>query len=531
MKSTLHKLWEKLETSFSKHSKIFGQYDSAEKSSDDAGKISKLVSVVIPALNEEKNIANIVAYAFSDPATAEVIVIDDCSTDKTAACAEQAGAKVITSKMLGKGVSMKEGAQYAKSHFIVYLDGDLTGLQDGIISRLSMPLIKKEADLVKARFGRSAGRVTELLAKPMLKVFFPELAQFSQPLGGIIAADKSLLQTLNFEDGYGVDVGLLIDSHLVGAKIIEVDIGLISHDSQPLNDLVLMANEVSRVIFNRAKHAGKLHVDQVAAMYEIQRQTLAEIEHIVSRRKGHKKLLLLDMDGTVSPSRFAIELAQATGRSHELMQFLDNKENDAATRSEQIAAIFRFLHKREFEKVASKMEIRPGVIEFVRRMKRAGFMVGIISDSYFVATEVIRRRLFADFAIGHMLTFNNDICTGELRINQAFLAEDKTGVEEICKSNVLRYFTDDTASPTIETVWAIGDNINDLQMLRKADYAFVIEPKSEIFADEPSITRITSFEELLDLVPETEENMTSHTDERLPQDYASDEDTKKALMV
>ena len=130
-----------------------------------------------------------------------------------------------------------------------------------------------------------------------------------------------------------------------------------------------------------------------------------------------------------------------------------------------------------------------------------------------------------------MLTFINDICTGELRINQAFLAEDKTGAEEICKSNVLRYFTDDTASPTIETVWAIGDNINDLQMLRKADYAFVIEPKSEIFADEPSITRITSFEELLDLVPETGENMTSHTDERLPQDYASDEDTKKALTV
>lgn len=125
------------------------------------------------------------------------------------------------------------------------------------------------------------------------------------------------------------------------------------------------------------------------------------------------------------------------------------------------------------------MEIRPGVIEFVRRMKRAGFMVGIISDSYFVATEVIRRRLFADFAIGHMLTFNNDICTGELRINQAFLAEDKTGEEAICKGNVLRYFTDDTASPTIETVWAIGDNLNDLQMLN-ADYAFVIEPKSEI---------------------------------------------------
>lgn len=528
MKNILHKLWERLETSFSKHRNISGQ-DSTGKDSDNATEVSNAVSVIIPALNEEKNIAQIVAYALSDPATAEVIVIDDCSTDRTAAYAEQAGARVITSKMLGKGVSMKEGALSAKSNFVVYLDGDLNGLQKGIITRLSMPLIQKEADFIKARFGRSAGRVTELLAKPMLKVFFPELAEFSQPLGGIIAADKSLLQTLNFEDGYGVDVGLLIDCHLAGAKIAEVDIGLISHDSQPLNDLVLMANEVSRVIFNRAKNAGKLHVDQVATMYEIQRLTLAEIEHIVARRKERSKLLLLDMDGTISPSRFAIELAQATGRSHTLMQYLDSKENDAATRSEQIAAIFRFLHKKEFEKVAFNMEIRPGVIEFVKRMKRAGFMVGIISDSYFVAADIIRRRIFADFAIGHMLTFTNEICAGQLRINRAFLTEDKTSTEEICKSNVLRHFIEDTASPAIETVWAVGDNLNDLQMLKKANRAFVIEPKSEVFADEPSIIRIASFEELLDLVPEPEETRMSLTQELSSQDCASDNNEGNVL--
>jgi hypothetical protein len=78
---------------------------------------------------------------------------------------------------------------------------------------------------VKARFGRGGGRVTELTARPMLQVFFPELARFSQPLGGLVAARASLLKALGFEEGYGVDVGLLIDAHRAGARLVEVDIG------------------------------------------------------------------------------------------------------------------------------------------------------------------------------------------------------------------------------------------------------------------------------------------------------------------
>jgi glucosyl-3-phosphoglycerate synthase len=150
------------------------------------------------------------------------------------------------------------------------------------------PLLSGEADFVKARFGRGGGRVTELTAKPMLKVFFPEVAHYSQPLGGIIAARKSLLQALTFEDGYGVDIGLLLDAHLVGASMAEVDIGSLENDSQPLQDLTLMANEVARVIFNRARAAGRLHVEQVTAMYEYQRLAASGIDYVVTRRKGRQ---------------------------------------------------------------------------------------------------------------------------------------------------------------------------------------------------------------------------------------------------
>ena len=130
-------------------------------------------TVVIPALNEAKRISEVVAYALADPATAEVIVIDDSSIDSTAELARLAGARVLTSSMLGKGASMHDGIAPASRDFLVYLDGDLTGLRSGIISDLCAPLLRGEADFVKARFGRGGGRVTELTAKPMLKIFFP----------------------------------------------------------------------------------------------------------------------------------------------------------------------------------------------------------------------------------------------------------------------------------------------------------------------------------------------------------------------
>jgi glucosyl-3-phosphoglycerate synthase len=154
------------------------------------------VSVVIPALNEDLTIKSVVQYALNDPVTSEIIVIDDSSIDDTAELAKSAGARVITSSMLGKGASMHDGTLAAQFDIVVFLDGDLSGLQNIIISDMIAPLVNDSADFVKAKFGRGGGRVTELTAKPMLKVFFPEIAHFAQPLGGIIAVKAALLKQL-----------------------------------------------------------------------------------------------------------------------------------------------------------------------------------------------------------------------------------------------------------------------------------------------------------------------------------------------
>lgn len=465
---------------------------------------TRMATVVIPALNEAQRIASVVRHALADPATAEVVVIDDSSIDATAELARAAGARVLTSTMLGKGASMRDGVLAATCEFVVFLDGDLSGLRDGLVGDLCEPLVAGRADFVKARFGRSGGRVTELTAKPMLKVFFPELARFAQPLGGIVAARRALLQAQHFEDGYGVDIGLLIDAHRAGARLEEVDVGSLEHDSQPLADLTAMANEVARVIHARARTAGRLNVDQISAMYEAQRLATASIDYILLRRRGRTRLLLLDMDGTITPARYVVELARATGQQEALAGLLDGSA-DAATRSSQIAALFRFVHRSQFERVALSLPLRPGVVEWVNRMRRAGFMVGVVSDSYFVAAEVLRRRVFADFALAHTLQFDGDVCNGELRLNPAFLAPEppagRAAPQAPCKSHVLRRFKADTTEPVVQEVWAVGDHLNDLEMLRCADKAFVIEPKSPTLAREADAIRIDSFEGLADQHP------------------------------
>jgi glucosyl-3-phosphoglycerate synthase len=475
-------------------------------------------TVVIPALNEAKQIASVVAYALSDPATAEVIVIDDSSIDDTAALARKAGAKVVTSSMLGKGGSMCDGVGVAQNDIIAYLDGDLSGLRAGIITDLCQPLLNKEADFVKARFGRGGGRVTVLTAKPMLHIFFPEVAHFAQPLGGIIAARKSLLQSLTFEDGYGVDVALLIDAHLAGAKLAEVDIGSLENDSQPLHDLSLMANEVGRVIFNRARAAGRLHVEQIGAMYESQRLAASGIEYVLTRRKGKQRLLLLDMDGTVTTTRFVADLARATGQEEalaQLQQNLDFQNDIKETQNEKIANLFRFVHMKKFDEVARSMEIRPGAIEFVNQMRRLGFMVGVVCDSYFVAADIIRRRIFADFAMAHTIQFDGEVCNGQLNINPAFINANgggfgfpgryATGIQhknrQICKSNVLRCFLADSATPPLNLTWVVGDDQDDSELMQLADQAFVIDANQPSLLDEPGVTRVASFANLLPYMP------------------------------
>src|SRR5262249_10831759 len=148
------------------------------------------------------------------PEVAEVIMVDDGSTDTTARTARDAGARVVTATAgPGKGAAMHDGVAAAHGDLVVFCDADLTGFDATFVSRLARTLRDAGDDvvLVKGDYERpdGGGRVTELVARPILHLLHPEVAGIAQPLGGEYAAWRDALEQVPFVCGYGVELGLL----------------------------------------------------------------------------------------------------------------------------------------------------------------------------------------------------------------------------------------------------------------------------------------------------------------------------------
>ena len=210
------------------------------------------ISVVIPALNAEKNIAKIIEYVKHLSIVDEIIIVDNNSTDKTREIIEKHGIKPVICKKRGKGYAMECGLKKAKGDIVLFTDADISNYAEDFINKMVQPLINDDFDFTKATFSREGGRVTELVAKPLLELTFPELTGYSQPLSGIIAGKKSLFKKIKFEKDYGVDIGILIDCYKLKAKMKEINIGKIKNDSQDWKDLTYMAREVSKSILKRS---------------------------------------------------------------------------------------------------------------------------------------------------------------------------------------------------------------------------------------------------------------------------------------
>lgn len=437
-----------------------------------------MVTVVIPVLNEAKTIDSVIRFAFSQADVTEVIVVDDGSVDDTPAIASRAGATVITSTLLGKGASLADGLGLARNEIVVFLDGDLEGLVPDLVARLIEPIQDNKASFVKAKFSRASGRVTTLTAKPLLRVFFPELARFEQPLGGIVAARKSTLSKISLETDYGVDLGMLIDLHMLGESIAEVDIGALQHDSQPLQDLSSMANQVIRTLFHRAAKYNRFQIQQLMEVEEWERRTDSHLANFPGLKGESEAIALFDMDGTLVRGRFIVNLAVETGRTNLLFKFLDNTELHPVERTRLIARIFENIPMETFVNVARKMPLFDGVIETIRELRRLGFRVGIVSDSFRVAAETIRRRVFADFSLAHVMRFNHGIATGEVGICPSMFHQHGCESHLICKMNALLHISETTGIP-LENFIAIGDGENDMCMLQTVGQSFAFHPKAD----------------------------------------------------
>lgn len=423
-----------------------------------------MISVIIPAINEAKTIGSIVKIAKSNACVTEVIVVDDKSFDDTVHAARLAGASVITSTKIGKGASMRDGLLVSSQDIIVYLDADLAVLNPDIVSIIAEPLISKQADFVKARFSREAGRVTELVAKPLLSLLFPSLSYFTQPLGGIVAGYRTFFNKVSFEDDYGVDIGLLIDMHLLGASIVEVDIGQIEHKMKPWHQLTRMSKEVSRAILARATQLSRTSLDDLETISVIRDYMDDAIRDTVRQLR---KMAIFDMDNTLLQGRFIESAAKSFGFHKNLIDIV-TKNQDSYLITKHIARLIKGKNIAELLSIDDDIPLVDDAVHVTEVLKQRGYVIGIITDSYDCIANHIKNKICADFVMANELEFSQSVATGEVKVPSFFCRSDTSHCNHnFCKSNALLHAAA-THGIDLRSVIAVGDSENDICMIRIA---------------------------------------------------------------
>ncbi|MFJ8163532.1 glucosyl-3-phosphoglycerate synthase [Streptomyces sp. NPDC096136] len=238
------------------------------------------VSVVLPALDEEATVGEIVEVIRRDlieglpfPLVDELVVVDSGSGDRTAEVAAKAGARVVhrdgilprIPAVRGKGEVLWRSLLATTGDVVCFVDADLRDFSSAFVSGIVGPLLTDpQVQFVKAMYDRplgdapgQGGRVTELVARPLLNLHWPQLAGFVQPLGGEYAVRRSLLERLPFPVGYGVELGLLVDAlHTVGLDALaQVDVGVRLHRHQSGQALGRMAAAIYRTAQLRLSRA------------------------------------------------------------------------------------------------------------------------------------------------------------------------------------------------------------------------------------------------------------------------------------
>jgi glucosyl-3-phosphoglycerate synthase len=235
----------------------------------------RTISVCLPARDEEATVGQIVATVRrtlmeAAPLVDEVVVMDDGSIDATAEVAAWEGARVVavdealadTGSGSGKGNAMWKSLHATSGDIVCWVDSDIRNFGHHFVSGLVGPLLTDpDVAFVKGYYRRplhgepsGGGRVTELVARPLLSVLFPELSGFLQPLGGEYAGRRELLEQLPFVEGWGVEIALLVDVvRRVGLEATaQVDLGVREHRNRALDDLGPQATAILVTALRRA---------------------------------------------------------------------------------------------------------------------------------------------------------------------------------------------------------------------------------------------------------------------------------------
>lgn len=254
------------------------------------------VSVCIPTLNEEATVGAIVRSIRSElmermPIADELAVMDSGSSDRTAEEAELSGATVFQDRdvlpdlepMTGKGEAMWKSLFVLRGDVILWLDADIRNFHPRFVWGPLGPILTDPGiGYVKSFYrrpiedGRGAslegGRVTELVARPLLNMFWPHLAGLIQPLSGEYAGRRSLLEEVPFFTGYAVEMGLLIDvaARFGTEAMAQIDLEERVHRNRPIGELSRMAFAVIRAALSRLGEEERRRASAALGMFQFE---------------------------------------------------------------------------------------------------------------------------------------------------------------------------------------------------------------------------------------------------------------------
>jgi glucosyl-3-phosphoglycerate synthase len=301
---------------FKHRSYDYREFSDLEALASRKGSLGLSLSVILPCRNVADTVGDIIEVihttnerSSASPLVDQILVVDADSSDGTAEVAGAKGAEVYSENELlsdygechGKGDAMWRSLSVAQGDLILYMDADTRDFEAQLLYGVLGPILYvDQVRFVKGAYRRpfksyesveidGGGRVTELSAKPLFNLFYPELAGFVQPLAGEFVAYRDLLGSIPFLTGYAVETGIMIDVlKQVGlGAMAQVDLGTRQNRHQPLRDLSRMSYAVLRAVARRLRQEGRLNQARDPNLPETLFQ-FSDYRHAVATPEGLK---------------------------------------------------------------------------------------------------------------------------------------------------------------------------------------------------------------------------------------------------
>lgn len=343
-------------------------------------------SIIIPCFNEHRTVRGVVKTALKTKGVGEVVVVNDGSTDGTRSKIEDLPIRIVDhAKNLGYTKAMHHGIKVAKYPIVAIIDADWQNVTPEAILKIVQPVLDGDADLVKASFNLTRGRVTEFAVRPMMSILFPE-TDFNQPISGQFAGHKSFLENIDADTSWGIAIGILIEAINAGLRVMEVDIGELVHKARTTEEKALMAKEVLETMIRKAgliQHKYKLVVFLLEGVLVPQ----SSIKKVYEKLKIQDAILQID-------KRF------------------EKGKISLAEKSQEIAKLFVGKSQTQIDEICQKVPVGKYSSEVISALKRRKFKVGVVSQLPSPIVTAFAKRLGCDFCDCPCLEEKKYILTG-----------------------------------------------------------------------------------------------------------------------